>query len=87
MPGSVKELYLCWSLYKQRRRNVIWEVAPLDIFWTIWRERKRRAFENVELSIPDLKKSVLSTMFFWCTETAESKFNSFVEFVDSFSVN
>lgn len=35
MPSTVRELFLAWSLFKQRRRNFIWETAPLGVCWVI----------------------------------------------------
>ena len=32
-----------------------WMVAPLCIFWLVWKERNRVAFENEDLSIQRLK--------------------------------
>ena len=30
-------------------------VALLYLFWIIWKERNKKAFENVELSVQELK--------------------------------
>lgn len=29
MPGTVKAMFLSWSLFKRRRKNLFWEAAPL----------------------------------------------------------
>lgn len=90
MPRSIKELFLCWSLYKHRRRNLFWEAAPPGVCWIMWKERNRRVFDNVEGSISFLKNTFLRTLFFWCSESRKhsvnttTPVNSFVEFVNSF---
>lgn len=42
-----------YSIGKKRRKA--WNVAPLCLFWTICKERNKRAFENVELLDQELK--------------------------------
>ena len=66
MPGTVKDLFACWSQVGWRgRRRKAWRVAPLCLFWGIWRERNLRAFEDVENSLIFLKTSFLSSLFLW----------------------
>lgn len=54
--------------------------------WTVWRERNRRGFENVEISVNWLKEMIFQTLFFRCDESNPSGVNPFVEFMDSISV-
>ena len=57
MKSSVKGLLLRWGgSFVGRKRKKAWKVTPLCIFWTIWRERNRRSFENC--------KSLVLTFFF-----------------------
>lgn len=87
MSRIVKELFLCWPLYKRRRRIHIWESAPLGVCW-MWKERNRRAFESIEGTLEQLKSSLLRTLFFWCDgsmETPGLPNLSFVDFVKSFN--
>ena len=32
-----------------KKRKKAWKAAPLCLFWTLWKERNRRAFEDFEL--------------------------------------
>ena len=44
-----RELYLGWEgLFVGRKRKDTWKVAPLHLFWTIWKERNKSAFYNCE---------------------------------------
>ena len=57
LPFSVRDTLSGWcgfNLGKKRRK--VWKAAPLCIFWTVWKERNRIAFDNEELSMHRLKK-------------------------------
>ena len=54
----VQATILSWHNHSVgKRRKKAWNVAPLSLFWIIWEESKRGAFENVELSDGELKFS------------------------------
>ena len=58
MHSSVRGLLLSWGDFLVgRKRKKAWKVTPLCLFWSIWRERNRRAFENCECSDHSLKSS------------------------------
>ena len=46
-----------------KNRKKAWRVAPLHIFWTVWKKRNRLAFKDESLSIQRLKHSFILT--FW----------------------
>ena len=49
MHSSVRGLLLSWGDFLVgRKRKKAWKVTPLCLFWSIWRERNRRTFENCE---------------------------------------
>ena len=54
--ASVRETLLGWQgSFIGRKRKKVWSAAPLSLFWTIWKERNRRSFENMKLSVQRLK--------------------------------
>ena len=64
MNSLVRGLLLSWGgSFVGRKRKKDWKVAALCIFWTIWRERNRRAFENCESLDQTFKRSLLN--LFW----------------------
>lgn len=49
MHSSIREVLLSWhETFVGKKRKKAWKVAPLRLFWTLWRERNRRAFHNYE---------------------------------------
>ena len=53
---------LAWSFcWKEVKESL--EVAPLCLFWTVWKDRNIKAFENIELSEQELKFSFLCNFF------------------------
>ena len=45
----------------------IWGVIPHCVVWTIWREQNNRIFEGEELSIIELKRIFILSLFEWIT--------------------
>lgn len=87
MPRSIKEIFRSWSLYKRRKRSSLWDAAPLAVYWTIWKERNQRAFDNEVMSIARLKESIVKILSLLCNESVMGEGNSFVETrVNSFVV-
>ncbi|RVW23148.1 hypothetical protein CK203_090231 [Vitis vinifera] len=47
--NDVKATLLGWNGgFVGKRRNRAWQMAPLCIFWSVWKERNRPAFGNEE---------------------------------------
>ena len=64
--SSVKEMLLGWhGHFVGKKRKKACNVAPLSPFWTVWKERNKRVFENVELSDQVLKFSFLCNFLIW----------------------
>ena len=59
--SSVKEVLLGWhGSFVGKKRRKVWRATPLCLFWMVWKERNRIAFENQEFSIQRLKYSFVS---------------------------
>ena len=77
----VRETLLGWhDSFIGRKRNKVWRAVPLCLFWTIWKERNRRSFENVELFVQRLKFLFLCTLLSWTNLFIENSF--LVDFID-----
>jgi hypothetical protein len=50
-PNRVVDLLYGWHNWFGKHDTVVWNLVPLCLMWTIWRERNRRIFEGEELDI------------------------------------
>ena len=56
LPSSVRETLLSWhGSFMGKKCKKVWRVAPLYIFWTVWKARNRLTFNDDVLSIQRLK--------------------------------
>ena len=55
--------------------------APLCIFWTIWRERNRLVFEDVNISVNRMKYTFLCNLWSWVNLYSVEKPRSLVDFL------
>ena len=80
---TVKDTLLGWSdSFVDKKRGKIWRAAPLCLFWTMWKERNRIAFDNEALSIQRLKTSFACNLFSWTKSCLVGEPHSLITFVD-----
>ncbi|KAJ9696951.1 hypothetical protein PVL29_008942 [Vitis rotundifolia] len=83
LPCSVKETLIGWNGgFVGKRRKRAWQMAPLCIFWSVWKERNSLAFGNVELSLQRLKYSFVSSLWCWVRASLGANPSSIVSFLD-----
>ncbi|RVW13852.1 hypothetical protein CK203_079439 [Vitis vinifera] len=69
MHSSVKRNLLGWyGSFVGKKREKAWKTAPLCLMWTIWKERNRRAFDDVERNDQDIKSIFLYTFVNWARD-------------------
>ena len=56
-------------------------IAPLTLFWTIWRERNNIAFDNRELSAQRMKALFLCNYWSWTNMHMANRPRSLVDFL------
>ena len=81
-PLTVRQALLAWqgaSVGKKQKR--IWMTAPLCLFWTLWNERNRAAFENEIPSAFRMKSSFLFTLWSWAKLYSADNLSSLVDFL------
>ena len=66
MHSIVKGVLLSWCrIFVGKKRKKAWKAALLCLFWTIWRERNRRAFDNCETMDQLIKNLFLYFLWDW----------------------
>ena len=66
LPFSARETLIEWRgfmLGKKHRK--VWKAAPLCLFWAVWIERNRIAFDNEDFSAHRLKNSFVCNFWVW----------------------
>ena len=52
LPSSVRKTLLSWhGSFVGKKHKKVWRVAPLYIFWTVWKARNKLAFKDNVLLI------------------------------------
>ena len=59
-----------------------WKVAPLCIFWTVWKERNLLVFDNTTISIHRVKSSFVYNLWSWSRAFIDMRPISLVSFID-----
>ena len=74
LPYSVRDTLLGWrGINMGKKRTKVWKAVPLCLFWAVWKERNRIAFENEELSIYRLKNSFACNIWFWTKSIVDER--------------
>ena len=58
-------------------------IAALCLFWTVWQERNRAAFEDVAPSAHSMKVTFLCTLWSWENLYSVDNIDSLVDFLAS----
>ena len=66
LPLLARDTFLGWhGSFVRKKRRKAWMATPLCLFWSIWKERNRIAFENEDLSIQRMKYSFVCNRWSW----------------------
>ncbi|RVX21349.1 putative mitochondrial protein [Vitis vinifera] len=83
MHSSVKRNLLGWhGSFVGKKKEKAWRVAPLCLMWTIWKDRNRRAFDDIERNDHNIKSIFLYTFVNWIRVYIEEHTLSLIDFVD-----
>ncbi|KAG5614777.1 hypothetical protein H5410_014601 [Solanum commersonii] len=58
-----------------------WELIPACIWWTLWKERNARCFEDKSNNIEKIRMNSLSLLYFWCKQDMRGDIEHFVDFI------
>jgi len=69
MPEHISDLLSTWIRRGDSKSKKRWlRVIPSCIWWTIWKERNRRCFEDRFNSMQKIKENCIANFHFWCKE-------------------
>jgi hypothetical protein len=54
-----------WLNWFGKHSSDVWNLAPLCVMWSLWRERNNRTFENVKHSVGWLIEFCMCSLFDW----------------------
>jgi DNA segregation ATPase FtsK/SpoIIIE-like protein len=81
LPRRVMDLLFGWRNCLGRHQSNIWNLAPLCLMWTVWRERNSRTFEDVKKSADQLRGSFVESLFDWSRAGGFTTANTVHDFV------
>ena len=80
---SMKKTLLGWhGAFMGKVRKKAWQMAPLCLFWTVWKERNIWVFSNEEFSLQRLKNSFVCNLRSWVRVSMDLSPSSLVSFID-----
>ena len=83
MPFSIKDAFVSWrGAFVGKKRKKTWKVAPLCLFWILWKERNRRAFKDSKLIDHTISCSFMYMFLEWVRVHVESNSLSLLDFID-----
>ena len=77
---------LAWFFCGQEKRESL-ESGPLCLMWTIWKEKNRRVFDDIERNDQDIKPIFLYTFVNWAKVYIKEHTFSLIDFVDWLATN
>ena len=86
-PESITALISGWYNYFGKQNSKIWNLVPLCLMWSIWRERNNRTFKDKEQSLPKLVELFYGLLFDWARVWGLTMEKSLAAFVVSLSVS
>ena len=63
LPAKVLDMLAGWHNWFGRRSSAVWNLAPLCVMWSLWKERNRRIVEDLEKPFSHLQEQFSSLLF------------------------
>ncbi|WMV09108.1 hypothetical protein MTR67_002493 [Solanum verrucosum] len=69
MPEHTADLLSCWIRRGgSKSQKAWWRIIPHCIWWTVWKERNSRNFEDRSNYIQKVRWDCIASFYFWCKE-------------------
>ena len=83
LPGTVTALFFSWWNGLGRHSSDIWNIVPVCLMWTIWKERNHLTFEDVSKLDSQILEGFILTLFDWSRAWGFTTNTSIPEFISS----
>uniref|UniRef100_A0A0V0IAJ9 Putative ovule protein n=1 Tax=Solanum chacoense TaxID=4108 RepID=A0A0V0IAJ9_SOLCH len=84
MPGNLSATLASWEEAGwEVRDNTRWRIVPPIIWWTVWKERNSRCFENRSNSLQKIKVNCILLFCFWCRQAHSKETVEILDVLDS----
>ena len=83
LPGTVTALLFSWWYGLGRHSSDIWNIVPVCLMWTIWKERNHLTFEDVSKLDSQILEGFILTLFDWSRAWGFTTNTSIPEFISS----
>ena len=79
MPEHTADLLTCWMRRGGSKKQ---NLVPSCIWWSVWKERYNRCFENITNPMQKVKENCINTLYLWCKEEGIDEVEQPVDFLD-----
>ena len=81
----MRSLLLQWKVkgFQKKKKRAVWRLAPICLFWCIWKKRNQRTFKDEKLSDQRLKDLFIQTLFEQSRDSLELELLSILNFLDT----
>jgi hypothetical protein len=86
LPAKILDLLFGWYNWFGKHSSDIWNLVPLCLMWSLWQERNRRIFEDLEKSLIHLQEQFLGWLYDCSRSWGLTAASSLPDFVASLHV-
>ena len=84
MPERTTHLLTYWMRRgRSKKQKKWWSLVPSCIWWSVWKERNNRCFENIANPMQKVKENCINTLYLWCKEEGIDEVEQLVDFLGS----
>jgi hypothetical protein len=87
LPAKVLDMLAGWHNWFGRRSSAVWNLAPLCVMWSLWKERNRRIFEDLEKPFSHLQEQFSGLLFDCSRSWGFTEASSLPDFVVSLTAD
>lgn len=85
-PGSIKGVLHSWNRDGNAgTKEDRWKIVPACKWWTVWKERNQRCFEDKQSGLQMFKMNRLSLYYFWCKQNVLAQAEDIFDVLDYLS--